>query len=261
MNKRTTSVGYCSLTQPYLDTEHWEQAANLRFVSTELMLADQAIINLAQTNRILIPNAAGTGVAAGLGGAPNGNTDYPLWIGETFENRAQAAFRVNLQGKLVASGAEISGILRTNVGYGSSLNMANLDYNNAYHDIVPEVDLCSLYYANAIRTSNNARFLRLPNPANYEGLTLKFFIRDTTNGFGMSYYFLWSDANWLYVKEGNYAMVQPAGSSGYVAVESFTTKYKLYGSAGTNVLFANNMYEFTVIGGKWYHIRGLITGE
>ena len=116
MNKRTTSVGYCSLTQPYLDTEHWEQAANLRFVSTELMLADQAIINLAQTNRILIPNAAGTGVAAGLGGAPNGNTDYPLWIGETFENRAQAAFRVNLQGKLFASGAEISGKISATEG-------------------------------------------------------------------------------------------------------------------------------------------------
>lgn len=116
MKKRTTSVGYCSLTQPYLDTEHWEQAANLRFVSTELMLADQAIINLAQTNRILIPNAAGTGVAAGLGGAPNGNTDYPLWIGETFENRAQAAFRVNLQGKLFASGAEISGKISATEG-------------------------------------------------------------------------------------------------------------------------------------------------
>ena len=108
MKVRTTSSGYVSTTEPYNDSTHWEQADHLNFVAADLLLADEAIINFTQANRILVKNASG-GIAAGMGGAAGGDTDYPLWVGATYENRANAPFRVNLQGKLFATGAEIVG--------------------------------------------------------------------------------------------------------------------------------------------------------
>ena len=115
MKQRTTAEGYCSTTQPYSDTNHWEKASNLRFIAAEFILADQALLKFAQTNRILVYNSAGN-VAAGMGGAEGGSNDYPLWVGADYENRATAAFRVSLLGKLYATGAEISGKITATQG-------------------------------------------------------------------------------------------------------------------------------------------------
>ena len=115
MKQRTTAEGYCSTTQPYSDTNHWEKASNLRFIAAEFILADQALLKFAQTNRILVYNSAGN-VAAGMGGAEGGSNDYPLWFGADYENRATAAFRVSLLGKLYATGVEISGKITATQG-------------------------------------------------------------------------------------------------------------------------------------------------
>lgn len=44
MKKRTDSNGYTSNTDPYLDTEHWERASQLNFAASELIMAEQAVI-------------------------------------------------------------------------------------------------------------------------------------------------------------------------------------------------------------------------
>ena len=116
MKVRTTSAGYKSTSQPYNDTTHWEQADWLKFIATDFILAENAVINFAQTNRILVTNSSGV-VAAGMGGAEGGNDDFPLWVGATYTNRANAPFRVTLAGILYANGAnilgKITGSLRT----------------------------------------------------------------------------------------------------------------------------------------------------
>jgi hypothetical protein len=112
MKVRTTSSGYVSTAEPYNDSAHWEKASYLKFTATDFLLAENAVINFAQTNRILVTNSSGV-VAAGLGGAEGGNTDYPLWVGATYANRANAPFRVNLQGKLYATGVELIGTFKT----------------------------------------------------------------------------------------------------------------------------------------------------
>ena len=116
MKVRTTSAGYKSTSQPYNDTTHWEQADWLKFIATDFILAENAVINFAQTNRILVTNSSGV-VAAGMGGAEGGNDDFPLWVGATYANRANAPFRVTLAGILYANGAnilgKITGSLRT----------------------------------------------------------------------------------------------------------------------------------------------------
>lgn len=243
------------------NTTYWQKFNQLLPVYTPLILAQNALLRFTQTNQLLVMKSDGTTVAAGMGGGKGAGDEcnYPLWVGGTTPDTAP--FKVRIDGILSAVGAklndaEISGVLRANLGFGSSLDMANLEYENGYHSIVPEDDLCSLYYAKEVRADNDARFLKLPNPANYEGLTLQFFIATTSGGWDYSYYFLWSDANWLYAKDFNYYNIQQN-----VVVENMARPYRMYTSAGTNHLFTNTLYEFRVIGGKWYHIRGLWTGE
>ncbi len=108
MKQRTTSAGYTSTTQPYNDTIHWELADYLKFLATDFLFAEGAILKFAQTNRILVYSASNV-VAAGMGGAEGGENDYPLWVGATYEGRASAPFRVTLAGKMYASGCVISG--------------------------------------------------------------------------------------------------------------------------------------------------------
>ena len=114
MKKRTTSAGYKSTIEPYNDTEHWEKADFLKFVAAEFMLVDEAIINFAQTNRILVYNSSGN-VAAGMGGAEGGDNDYPLWVGANYAQRGNAPFRVTLTGKLYATEANIRGRIEGSV--------------------------------------------------------------------------------------------------------------------------------------------------
>ena len=114
LKKRTTSAGLTSYTQPYNDSTNWEKANHLKFVATDFLLADEAVINFAKTNRILVNNSSGT-VAAGMGGAEGGDSDYPLWVGANYAQRGNAPFRVTLTGKLFATEANIVGKIEGSV--------------------------------------------------------------------------------------------------------------------------------------------------
>lgn len=52
MKKRTTSQGYLSTTQPYLDTEHWEKASNLKFAIVEAMFAEEIFTDKLTVSKI-----------------------------------------------------------------------------------------------------------------------------------------------------------------------------------------------------------------
>lgn len=126
LKQRTTADGYCSQAEPYQDTGHWEKASFLKFLATDLLLADEAEIKFTHTNRILVTKSDGTTVVAGMGGAQDaqetddrGNVttvDYPLWVGSSFTGRANAPFRVDENGKLYATGAEVSGKVTADIG-------------------------------------------------------------------------------------------------------------------------------------------------
>lgn len=102
MKQRTTSEGYCSTIQPYLDTTHWEKASHLKFTASDFLLAEEALIKLATMNRILVLKDDGTTVAAGMGGS-----NYPIWAGAS--EPENAPFRVSIDGIMRAVGAELLG--------------------------------------------------------------------------------------------------------------------------------------------------------
>lgn len=56
------------------------------------------------------------GVNAGLNGEGNNNTDIRFWAGQTAANRATAPFRVQHNGKMFASDAEVSGTINADKG-------------------------------------------------------------------------------------------------------------------------------------------------
>lgn len=87
---------------------YWEEGSRINTLLVNTMVATNAEITFAKSNRILVTNNDGT-VAAGMGGAADGNNDYPLWVGATYANRANAPFKITLAGKLYASGCVISG--------------------------------------------------------------------------------------------------------------------------------------------------------
>jgi hypothetical protein len=81
---------------------YWQLGDSVDLIATKVLLAANAIINFAQTNQILVMKSDGTTVALGLGGG-----SYPLWIGAPAA--ANAPFKVDIDGKMKATGAEISG--------------------------------------------------------------------------------------------------------------------------------------------------------
>ena len=146
MKQRTTSSGYTSTTQPYNDTTHWEKASYLKFIATDFILADEASINLMNTNRVLVMASDGSTVAAGLGGAELGDTDYPLWIGATYVNRANAPFKVNLLGHVFATRGTVGGWVLKDGMLISQLGKINGSYSNDYdnENFVPNISFNAL---------------------------------------------------------------------------------------------------------------------
>ena len=92
------------------NSTYWEKFNQLQPVYTPLIMAQNALLRFAQTNQLLVMKSDGTTVAAGMGGGGGvqDNENYPLWVGDT--TPANAPFKVRIDGKLFATGAEISGV-------------------------------------------------------------------------------------------------------------------------------------------------------
>lgn len=84
------------------DNEWWLRLNDMAPIYTPLLLADNAVITLLQSNQLLVMKNDGTTVNVGLGGG-----EYPLWIGAA--EAAEAKFRVDSTGRAFMTGAEISG--------------------------------------------------------------------------------------------------------------------------------------------------------
>ena len=88
------------------DTAYWRKLNNLQPIYTPLLLADNAVLNLAQTNAVNVVIANRKVIAMG------GNLAYPFRAGSGVDENipaAQAPFRIDRNGKMYATGAEIAG--------------------------------------------------------------------------------------------------------------------------------------------------------
>lgn len=114
---------------------YWEQGSRISTLLVNTIVGANASLTFLKSNRIYVENNDGD-VFMGMGGAENGADDYPLWIGATYENRATAAFRVTLAGKLFATGAELSGKIDALSGSIGGFEISNYNIrtkNDAYY--------------------------------------------------------------------------------------------------------------------------------
>ena len=88
--------------QAGVTTEYWEPFNNMAPICTPMIMAQYALLRLAQTNQLLVMKADGKTVNAAMGGG-----NIPLWVGAT--EGAKAPFRVDENGKLYATGSDING--------------------------------------------------------------------------------------------------------------------------------------------------------
>ena len=100
----------------------WEKFNIMAPIYTPLIMAQYGVIRFTQTNQLLVMKNDNTTVNVGLGAG-----SYPLWIGAT--QPADAKFKVDDTGKLIATGAEIGGTLNAVDGSFSELYITNANGN------------------------------------------------------------------------------------------------------------------------------------
>lgn len=91
-------------------TTYWEEfAMNANAIFTSLIIAKNASISFLQGNELLIKGSDGVTVEAGLSGSSATGGDIRLWVGG--RTPGSAAFTVDKYGKMVATEAEITGVI------------------------------------------------------------------------------------------------------------------------------------------------------
>lgn len=116
-------------TEPWL--KYWEPLNDLEPIYTPLLLADDAIITLMQSNQILITNDDGV-VTAGFSGSNSGKK-IRIWAGSQLPD--DAPFRVDVFGALFSSNANIKGKITATSGKIAGFNISGNSLTNG-----PEFD-------------------------------------------------------------------------------------------------------------------------
>lgn len=98
---------------PSDNSAKWLKLNNMRPIYTPLIVAKNAVLRFAQTNRILITNSKDK-VQGCFGGVEDETNGYPLWIGAI--TAADAKFKVKYGGQLEASEASITGTINATSG-------------------------------------------------------------------------------------------------------------------------------------------------
>jgi hypothetical protein len=110
---RTTHTSTAANAPNGADSNEWLKLNQMRPIYTPLIVAKNAVLRFAQTNRILITNSKQQ-VQGCFGGVEDEASGYPLWIGAI--TAADAKFKVKYGGQLEASEVSITGIINATSG-------------------------------------------------------------------------------------------------------------------------------------------------
>ncbi len=94
-------------------TAYWLKMNSMSPIYTPLIVANNAVMRLAQTNQIVVTNSQNK-VQGCFGGVEDETNGYPLWVGG--ETASEANFKVKYDGTLEATGAKISGEVNATSG-------------------------------------------------------------------------------------------------------------------------------------------------
>ena len=235
-----THTSSASLT--YTDTEYWRKfGANVGAIFTSLIIAKNAKIRFLQGNSITVEKEDGT-VTAGMQGSEEGKKTR-FWAGSAVPD--DAPFRVDEEGKMTATDADVNGIIHSRLTYSSvkRLTMPSEDYT-----IDPLVEPFNTLF---IITSRNL-FVTLPNADEYEGLELNIYQSVVTRA-AMGTVVIKTAAS----PQEIYYSASTALING-VIVQTVNTEAN---HAESLVLTPNIVVRLLAVDGNWYMLVGALTGE
>ena len=207
-------------------------------------------------------------ILAGITGKGTTDDAIRFWAGASFENRATAPFRVQQNGKAIATNLHISeestfagelkgasgsfyGIVKISLLYNAVKNLSQATY---YVDPENEPFNWFVYNNPTIDTR-----LYLPDANKYDGMEISVFIVYTGSQ--------WSVATYNYVSptNGNKLLCMQniynhnLSTTDFATMRKYNAPYK-GNTSGWRILF-NTLYRFKAMGGHWYAIDGIFTGE
>lgn len=207
-------------------------------------------------------------ILAGITGKGTTDDAIRFWAGASFENRATAPFRVQQNGKAIATNLHISGestfagelkgasgsfygIVKISLLYNAVKNLSQAIY---YVDPENEPFNWFVYNNPTIDTK-----LFLPDANKYDGMEISVFIVYTGSQWSFETYnsVIPTNGNKLLCMENIYK--HNLSTTDAAIMRKYNALYK-GDTRGWRILF-NTLYRFKAMGGHWYAIDGIFTGE
>ena len=160
-----------SSTITYTNTTYWTELSNVGPIYTSLIIAKNASLNFVQGNELLIKDSNNNVVAGLTGGSSKeaGTTPIRIWAGGKVPGNAP--FRVDQNGNLVATKANIGGTVTATLLYSPGSDMDSLADSEGNMTVNPSTQGSTFFSADGLGGT-----ITLPPASSWNGLKLEFVV-------------------------------------------------------------------------------------
>lgn len=155
----------------YTNTTYWTELSNVGPIYTSLIIAKNASLNFVQGNELLIKDSNNNVVAGLTGGSSKeaGTTPIRIWAGGKVPGNAP--FRVDQNGNLVATKANIGGTVTATLLYSPGSDMDSLADSEGNMTVNPSTQGSTFFSADGLGGT-----ITLPPASSWNGLKLEFVV-------------------------------------------------------------------------------------
>ena len=159
----------------YTNTTYWTELSNVGPIYTSLIIAKNASLNFVQGNELLIKDSSNNVVAGLTGGSSKeaGTTPIRIWAGGKVPGNAP--FRVDQNGNLVATKANIGGTVTATLLYSPGSDMDSLADSEGNMTVNPSTQGSTFFSADGLGGT-----ITLPPASSWNGLKLEFVVDMTS---------------------------------------------------------------------------------
>ncbi len=159
----------------YTNTTYWTELSNVGPIYTSLIIAKNASLNFVQGNELLIKDSNNNVVAGLTGGSSKeaGTTPIRIWAGGKVPGNAP--FRVDQNGNLVATKANIGGTITATLLYSPGSDMDSLADSEGNMTVNPSTQGSTFFSADGLGGT-----ITLPPASSWNGLKLEFVVDMTS---------------------------------------------------------------------------------
>lgn len=159
----------------YANTTYWTELSNVGPIYTSLIISKNASLDFVQGNELLIKDANNNIVAGFTGGSSKeaGTTPIRIWAGGKVPGNAP--FRVDQNGNLVATKANIGGTVTATLLYSPGSDMDSLADSEGNMTVNPSTQGSTFFSADGLGGT-----ITLPPASSWNGLKLEFVVDMTS---------------------------------------------------------------------------------